>query len=164
VLIFPKTWVGLNVGRFFRKLNCPEQINAFLVMFFSAKKGETKTFRRRLWFCTGLPDCIFKQKIPIGVNFGGSRNGRCWYILWPFGLFTVIWYILWQFGRFYGYLVDFFPVLVCFTKKNLATLVLYSVRLECVSTQFFHKGMKEGEKGLPGCCYSWYRGVILSIR
>jgi hypothetical protein len=29
---------------------------------------------------------IFKPKIPIWVNFGGSCNGRCWYILWPFGL------------------------------------------------------------------------------
>jgi hypothetical protein len=36
----------------------------------------------------GLPDGIFSnQKIQIWVNFGGSRNGRCWYILWPFGLF-----------------------------------------------------------------------------
>jgi hypothetical protein len=24
---------------------------------------------------------IFKQKIPILVSFGGSCNGRCWYIL-----------------------------------------------------------------------------------
>jgi hypothetical protein len=47
---------------------------------------------------------IFKPKIPIWVNFGGSSNGRGWYILWPyfrpFGLFCghlvhfmVIWYI-----------------------------------------------------------------------
>jgi hypothetical protein len=38
---------------------------------------------------TGLPDgiYIFKPKMPIWVNFGGSCNGRCWYILWPFGLF-----------------------------------------------------------------------------
>jgi hypothetical protein len=42
---------------------------------------------------------IFKPKIPIWVNFGGSCNRRCWYILWPFGLlycnlvyFAVIWY------------------------------------------------------------------------
>jgi hypothetical protein len=47
---------------------------------------------------------IFKPKIPIGVNFGGSCNIICWYILWsilrPFGIFynhlvyfVVIWYI-----------------------------------------------------------------------
>jgi hypothetical protein len=38
-------------------------------------------------------------------------------ILWPFGIFFVIWYILWPFGKL-------FPVLVCCTKKNLATLFL----------------------------------------
>jgi hypothetical protein len=36
--------------------------------------------------------------------------------------FKVIWYLLWPFGTFYGRLV-YFPVLVCCTKKNLATLV-----------------------------------------
>jgi hypothetical protein len=30
---------------------------------------------------------IFRPKIAIWVNFGGSCNGRCWYILWTFGLF-----------------------------------------------------------------------------
>jgi hypothetical protein len=32
---------------------------------------------------------------------------------------TAIWYILWPFGTFCGH----FPVLVCCTKKNLATLL-----------------------------------------
>jgi hypothetical protein len=32
-----------------------------------------------------LPDgFIFRPKIAIWVNFGGSCNGRCWYILWKF--------------------------------------------------------------------------------
>jgi hypothetical protein len=56
----------------------------------------------------GLPDGIFKnQKIPIWLNFGESCNGRCWYILWPIGLFychlvyiVAIWYILRIFGIF----------------------------------------------------------------
>jgi hypothetical protein len=64
------------------------------------------------------------RKIPIWVNFGGSAcNGRCWYVLWPFGLFKgylvylkAIWYILWSFGIF-------FPILECCTKNVLATLV-----------------------------------------
>jgi hypothetical protein len=30
---------------------------------------------------------VFKQKIPIWVNFVGSCYGKSWYILWPFGLF-----------------------------------------------------------------------------
>jgi hypothetical protein len=53
---------------------------------------------------------IFKPKIPIWVNFGGSRKGRCWYILWPIGLFYVhlvysvsIWYMLWLFGIFFPF-------------------------------------------------------------
>jgi hypothetical protein len=67
-------------------------------------------------------DSIFKPKIPIRVNFGGSCNWRCRYILWPLGLFychlvyvVAVLYISWSFGIF-------FPVLVCCTKKNLATL------------------------------------------
>jgi ABC-type uncharacterized transport system fused permease/ATPase subunit len=47
---------------------------------------------------------------------------KFWYILWCFGIvynklvyLMVKWYILWSFG-----IVP--PVLVCFTKKNLATL------------------------------------------
>jgi hypothetical protein len=43
---------------------------------------------------------IFKPKIPLWVNFGGSYNGRCWCILWLFGLFSSFWYILWPFGIF----------------------------------------------------------------
>jgi hypothetical protein len=51
---------------------------------------------------------VFEPKIPIWVNFGGSCDGRCWYILWPFGLFDghlAIFYGL--FGMFYGNLVYF---------------------------------------------------------
>jgi hypothetical protein len=50
-------------------------------------KVETRVAR---WF-------VFKPKIPIWVNFGGSCNGSCWYILWPFGLF-------------YGHLVYFVAI------------------------------------------------------
>jgi hypothetical protein len=58
---------------------------------------------------------FFKPIIQIWVIFGGSCNGRCWYILQSFGIFyghwvyfVVIWYN--------------FPVLVCCDEKNLATL------------------------------------------
>jgi cellulose synthase/poly-beta-1,6-N-acetylglucosamine synthase-like glycosyltransferase len=40
-------------------------------------------------------------------------------------IFTFIWYILWSFGIFYDYFVTIwhiFPVLVCFTRANLAAL------------------------------------------
>jgi hypothetical protein len=50
---------------------------------------------------------IFKPKIQICVNFGSSCNGRCWYMLWPFGIFfghlvyfLVIWFIFWSFGMY----------------------------------------------------------------
>jgi hypothetical protein len=50
---------------------------------------------------------VFKTKIPIWVNFGGSCNGKSWYVLWPFGVFYCFWiyfrapgYILWSFGIF----------------------------------------------------------------
>jgi hypothetical protein len=88
------------------------------------------------FFETGLPDGIsLNRKILIWVNFGGTCNRRCWYILFPFGLFydhfvyfVVIWSILWSFGLFCGHLVYlwlfgiFFPVLVWCEMKNLATL------------------------------------------
>jgi hypothetical protein len=51
---------------------------------------------------------LFKPKLPIWVNFGGPQIGKCWYILWPFGIyywhlgcFMTIWYILCSFGTFF---------------------------------------------------------------
>jgi hypothetical protein len=51
---------------------------------------------------------VFKPKIPIWVNFGGPRNEKGGYNLWPFGIyyfhlvhFMVIWVILWPFGIFW---------------------------------------------------------------
>jgi hypothetical protein len=54
--------------------------------------------------------CIFKPKIPIWINFGGSYNERCWYILGPFGLFQghlvyfeAVLSTLWPFGIFFPF-------------------------------------------------------------
>jgi hypothetical protein len=65
---------------------------------------------------------FFKPKIAIWVNFGGLWNGKCWYILGPFGIFyghlvlcMTVWYSLWSFGIF-------FPIWYVWTMKNLATL------------------------------------------
>jgi hypothetical protein len=30
---------------------------------------------------------VFKPKIQIWINFGGPWNEKCWYILWPFGIY-----------------------------------------------------------------------------
>jgi hypothetical protein len=35
---------------------------------------------------------IFKPNVKMWVNFGGTLKGRCWYILWPFGIFFQFWY------------------------------------------------------------------------
>jgi hypothetical protein len=48
---------------------------------------------------------IFKQKIPICVNFGVSSRGRCSYIFLLLGIFTAIWYFLWPFRKFFGHFV-----------------------------------------------------------
>jgi hypothetical protein len=46
----------------------------------------------------GLPDgLIFKQKIPIWVNFGGPNNGKCWIFYGHLEYLTALWYILWPF-------------------------------------------------------------------
>jgi hypothetical protein len=75
----------------------------------------------------GCQMVCFQTKNPIWVNFGGSHNGKSWYILRPFGLFfyhckyfMAIWYILWSFGTF-------LPVLVCCTTKKLATLAWHAL-------------------------------------
>jgi hypothetical protein len=63
---------------------------------------------------------IFKTKIPVWENFGGSCNGRCWYItymaIWsillPFGIFCD------HFGIFYVYSYIFSPVRYVVPKKS----------------------------------------------
>jgi hypothetical protein len=43
---------------------------------------------------------VFKPKIQIWVNFGGSCTGKCWYILWTLRPFMYgLFYILWTFGK-----------------------------------------------------------------
>jgi hypothetical protein len=70
----------------------------------------TVTTRVARWF-------LFKPKITILENIGGSLIVKCLYILWPFGIFyghlvyfMTAWYIFCSFGTF-------FPVLVSRNKK-----------------------------------------------
>jgi hypothetical protein len=81
------------------------------------------SFNRFLGPQQGCQMVYFQTKIPSRVNIAESCNERCWYIVGPFGqfygylvYFVVICYIMWLSGIF-------FAVLVCCTKKNLATLV-----------------------------------------
>jgi hypothetical protein len=69
-------------------------------------------FVSRQFFCTKFLDPDLdsshqgcQTKNHIWVNFLGSCNGRCWYVLWTFDVFyghlvyfVVIWYILPRFG------------------------------------------------------------------
>jgi hypothetical protein len=65
---------------------------------------------------------VFKPKIPIRVNFDGYCDGRCWYILWPFGLlYRHLAYFTASFGIFYGNLVHF-PRFGKLQQKHLAIL------------------------------------------
>jgi hypothetical protein len=75
------------------------------VRFASDKKVQILLYQTRVarWFA-------FKPKIQIWVNFGGSCNGRCRYILWTLGPFyglllhfMDIWYSLWKFGIFFPF-------------------------------------------------------------
>jgi hypothetical protein len=77
-----------------------------------------------------------------------------WPILRPSGMvfyghlayFTAIWYdILWPFGIFYGYLV-FFLVLVCCTKKYLATLAITCF----ISSVIYPAGHPQNREKLSG--------------
>jgi hypothetical protein len=67
---------------------------------------------------------IFKPKTPIWVNVWWVLQWEMlvyftdlWYIVRPIGIFYAYLYSLWSFGIW-------FPILICCTKKNLATLVL----------------------------------------
>jgi hypothetical protein len=60
------------------------------------------------------------------IMYLGSCRGKYLYILRPFGLFYPPFgiCILWPFETFYGHFSIFFPVSVCCTNINLATLVV----------------------------------------
>jgi hypothetical protein len=61
-------------------------------------------FRVARWY-------VFKPKInPVWVNSEGPYNGKIWYILWLFGIFTAVWSSLWPFGNVVIIYVYFFPV------------------------------------------------------
>jgi hypothetical protein len=57
-------------------------------------QGTVSRRKKLFFFCVRVAACyIFKPKIQIWVNFGGSCNQRCCYILWPFGLFTTMYVV-----------------------------------------------------------------------
>jgi hypothetical protein len=62
-------------------------------------------------------------------------------------LCTTVWYILWPFGKLSGHLV-YFPVLVCCTEKNLATLP-YTL----LTRQNYEQKPRQNKYFFPFCLY-----------
>jgi hypothetical protein len=98
-------WTGPNVG-WHRKNLCANKQIITKGSLFSKWMGTSDSglsIRVARWF-------VFKPKIQIWVNFVGSCNGRCWYILWTLGpfyglllYFMDIWYSSWKFGIFFPF-------------------------------------------------------------
>jgi hypothetical protein len=81
---------------------------------------------------------VFKPKIPIWVDFGGSCYGKSWYILLPFGLFYCHWKYL------IGHLVDFVVIWYFGPKKIwqpwcLGTKLAPSVSLKKLALAFVNR-------------------------
>jgi hypothetical protein len=64
---------------------------------------------------------VFKPKIPIWVNFGGSCYEKSWFILWPFGLFYGHWKYFMAIWYIFGYLVHIFLV-ICYIFRPFGIL------------------------------------------
>jgi hypothetical protein len=67
-----------------------------------------------------LPDGTKKS---ILGKFLGHWNAKFQYLMCPFGIFTANWYF-WPFGNFEVLWYIISPILVFFTSKNLASLIL----------------------------------------
>jgi hypothetical protein len=97
-----------NMENGFRSFKKTLVWSIFNVSFFNFIDGFQHFLTRDArWF-------VFKPKIQNWVNFGGPFNGKCRYILWPFGIFydhleyfMAIWYNLWPFGIVCGHLLYF---------------------------------------------------------
>jgi hypothetical protein len=67
---------------------------------------------------------VFKPKIPIWVNVGGSCYGKSWHILLPLGTYSsrecsLLLYILWPLEIFYGHLVNFVVIWYIFPRFGI---------------------------------------------
>jgi hypothetical protein len=91
----------------------------------TAEKGPQRglPFRVARWF-------VFKPKIQIWVNFGGSCTGRCWYVLRTFGSFYSLLLYFRTCGIVRGNLLYFSRLGILYREKsgNHATLTLHAPR------------------------------------
>jgi hypothetical protein len=87
-------------------------------------KAETRAWPRLMLSEPGLPDGIFSnQKSKFGSILEGIAMEAVGIFHGHVVYFKAVWYICWPFGIFYIGIWYIFPVLVCCTKKNLATLI-----------------------------------------
>jgi hypothetical protein len=70
---------------------------------------------------SGMPDGVFSNQKSKFWEILGLAMEDVVYFMDTWSVFMAIWYILWTFGIFCGNLVYFPRMLVCCTKKNLAT-------------------------------------------
>jgi hypothetical protein len=87
----------VNFG-WFLKITLSAYIFYLLKMF--AKIIPQLVFDQPLIFIRVARWFTFIPKIQIWVNFGRALDGKCWYILWPFGVPSLM-----PFLKFHGHLV-----------------------------------------------------------
>jgi hypothetical protein len=80
--------------------------------------------------------------------------------------YMAMWSILWLFNIFCGHLVYFmviwyiFPVLVCCTTKNLATLCFCVYKFTCASSTLIRHFVPLIESGLPDGLFSTQKSIF----
>jgi hypothetical protein len=84
----PTEWKSIGSELEWSFINYLTKTTIHFVLFHFASTTKINRFvhwiRDARWF-------VFKPKIPSWVNFRGSCNGKCWYILCPFSLFYGHW-------------------------------------------------------------------------
>jgi hypothetical protein len=108
---YKKTFPALGVNQFlfFLPPNVPSNRKGFNWKHVEPMRDPFLTVPAWHW-SQGCQMVFSYQKIPICVNFGGSSNGKCWYILCTFGQFSghlvyfmSSWYIFPRLVHFYPF-------------------------------------------------------------
>jgi hypothetical protein len=136
-----------------KRINLFEQLHSLLDFYTLTLASVVNNFHNVLC-CMNQGRQIFRPKIAIWINFWGSCNGKCWYILWPFGLFygPLIYFMTTWYTLFRGNLVYFSPFwkcLVCecsvkekqvprqFHKRSLSERLFHKICLNALSPKDF---------------------------
>jgi hypothetical protein len=108
--------------------------------------------------------CVFKPKLPIWVNFRGSWTRKCWYILWPIGIYfgTLVNFI--GICKFSGNLIYFFCFGTFFQEKSgnpglALTPMNASIYYRDQSSTFQQKKKRERDVEIGNCRKKWKTAV-----